>query len=93
MPTPHVHAEVIKAFANGYTIETQAEDENWVKCENPRWVPYKKYRVKKEKKEIILWAWIYPTTGNLKWRHPHAGQPLACYERLPSEDKIITIEE
>jgi hypothetical protein len=44
---PHVHAEVIKAWADGAEIEYRtAGHSNWEIVTNPFWNPDKQYRVK-----------------------------------------------
>jgi hypothetical protein len=47
MSTPHKHAEVIKAWADGAAIECrQLSHESWQPCIEPRWFSYFDYRVK-----------------------------------------------
>jgi len=51
MKTPHKHAELIKAWADGATIEVQVfEDSNWHFANNPQWSPVQNYRIKPEPK-------------------------------------------
>lgn len=57
MKTPHVHADVIKAWADGAIIEARAclslADNRWggwCVVENPEWVKHQEYRVKPEVK-------------------------------------------
>lgn len=46
---PHVHAEVIKAWADGAEIEYRHEDcHMWRVADNPTWNLYNRYRVKPE---------------------------------------------
>lgn len=46
---PHVHAEVIKAWADGAEIEYRHEDSHvWRVADNPTWNLYIRYRVKPE---------------------------------------------
>jgi len=49
---PHIHAETIKAWANGAVIETRTIFEgvktNWKVVNDPRWNPSCEYRVKVE---------------------------------------------
>ena len=42
---PHVHKDVIIAYANGAEIEFKST-EGWVKCANPSFYPFHEYRVK-----------------------------------------------
>lgn len=47
--TPHIHAEVIKAWADGKPIESRLDwDEPWYYVQNPIWNPGQEYRVKPE---------------------------------------------
>ncbi len=44
----HKHCELIKAWADGRTIQYN-DGEDWVDCEIPKWFPANVYRVKPEK--------------------------------------------
>lgn len=52
--TPHVHAELIKAWADGAEIQffNPATNE-WTDIESPDWMPHVQYRIKPEKKPDI----------------------------------------
>lgn len=59
MKTPHVHAAVIKAWADGAEIQFWLSDsQEWVDLEDqshtPMWSPLNKYRVKPEPKPDII---------------------------------------
>lgn len=45
MGTPHKHAELIKAWADGAEIQIEASEERWVD-NYPLWNPSFKYRIK-----------------------------------------------
>lgn len=46
---PHVHAEFIKAWADGAEIEYQVEGDNhWWATDDPLWSPGASYRIKPE---------------------------------------------
>lgn len=45
---PHVHAELIKAWADGATIQARNEIFEWVDIPNPSWQPHLEYRIKPE---------------------------------------------
>lgn len=53
--TPHKHAEVIKAWADGASLEARfaGSDLWWVPCENPQFHEAFEYRVKKEEPKKI----------------------------------------
>jgi hypothetical protein len=53
MSTPHKHAELIKAWADG--AEIQAKSENvWLDCRMPDWWPDTQYRIKPEPKPDVV---------------------------------------
>lgn len=60
-PIPHVHAELIKAWADGAEIQywSVAVTSKWVSIKNPSWAPRFKYRIKPSPKEykyrLYLW--------------------------------------
>ena len=44
---PHIHAEAIKAWADGAEIEYLSERTNcWWSCTSPDWLPHIQYRIK-----------------------------------------------
>jgi len=55
--TPHKHSEVIKAWADGETIQIWAfKDEEWITVNEPIWRSEDQYRVKP--KDTILYTYI-----------------------------------
>ena len=59
MKTPHVHAELIKAWADGAEIESLTIHD-WKDCFQPRWSPSCEYRIKPEPKpDVVLYAVAY----------------------------------
>ena len=59
--TPHKHAELIKAWADGAEIQYQDFDGSW-KDDYPNWVEGTEYRIKpEEKKPVVRWLWAYKT--------------------------------
>ena len=51
MKTPHKHAELIKAWADGAGIEYMSKiTDNWVSIPSPSWAAHTKYRIKPEPK-------------------------------------------
>jgi len=51
MKTPHVHAELIKAWADGAEIESQVFDYGWYIDYHPAWSMSISYRVKPDQKQ------------------------------------------
>jgi hypothetical protein len=48
---PRVHAEIIKAWADGAEIQSKWGDSGWVDCSEPHWYEASEYRVKPQ--EVI----------------------------------------
>jgi hypothetical protein len=56
MRTPHIHADIIKAWADGATIQMQLNDGRWVDDEDPCWsVECINLRIKPESKSDTVW--------------------------------------
>jgi hypothetical protein len=51
-PVPRKHAEVIKAWADGATIQMEAEPGRWIDCLKPAWFSYGSYRIKPTPKPL-----------------------------------------
>lgn len=72
MNKPHVHADLIKAWADGATIQFKLRHVGgryeWVDCGKdmpPNWLPQTEYRLKPTK--VTRWLWAYKNSSNL-WR-------------------------
>jgi len=64
MKTPHIHAELIKAWADGAEIEELCGGE-WL-WTDPTWREGTKYRIKSdEKKPVVRWLWCSKRTKSL----------------------------
>jgi hypothetical protein len=48
---PHKHAELIKAWADGHTIEMFTADGCWMEVTHPSWMRDMEYRIRKEPKK------------------------------------------
>ena len=48
IPKPHPHAALIKAWADGATIQSETTGGIWVDVPHPSWFPDLKYRIKPE---------------------------------------------
>lgn len=60
---PHVHAEVIKAWADGATVQARRKGSEWRTAVHPRWYTCIEYRVKPE--PVVRWQWaVANTTGD-----------------------------
>ena len=71
--TPHVHAELIKAWAEG--AEIQFKNPNtylWENATNPSWFANWEYRIKPEPKpDVVRWCWATTMIG---YEHNHIGE-------------------
>lgn len=57
MKTPHKHAELIKAWADGAQIERKDDFGNWEIIKNPAWHESFDYRIKPEPKpDSVIYA-------------------------------------
>ncbi len=55
MKTPHKHAELIKAWADGAEIEVLDDEQRWVALKNgPMWFEDMRYRIKPEPKPDVV---------------------------------------
>lgn len=52
--TPHVHKKLIKAWAQGDTIQVQYGNGTWKDIINPTWRAFSKYRVKPRIVETLV---------------------------------------
>jgi len=85
---PLVHAEVIKAWADGATIQYFSERHNawndYSQGRVPQWVPTWKYRVKPEPKpDVVMYAWIHQCGG--------VAQACGRERRLPKIDNCMFV--
>jgi len=91
MGTKHIHAEVIKAWADGEEIEIFIESQfGWCKCQFPSWDEENTYRVKP--KNIVvprLVCFSDETTSVLHF--DVSKQPNVQYTFNP-EGKLVSVE-
>jgi hypothetical protein len=72
MKTPHKHAELIKAWADGAEIQLKLNAVQWGDCVDPYWNPDLEYRIKPEPKpDVVRWCWA---TGRMGEREDHFGE-------------------
>lgn len=66
MTTPHKHAVVIKAWADGAVVQKEIEPGRWMDCPNPHFDTRTAYRIKPTHKplgEVAVNAWLMPVGG------------------------------
>lgn len=62
---PHKHAELIKAWADGATIECN-DCGVWFYANNPTWQEDREYRIKPEPKpDVVLYAFVHRVAHHL----------------------------
>lgn len=85
MTKPHVHAELIKAWADGANIEYfNSYTQDWVYRSNHTWDTKGQYRIKPvPKKKVTRWLWCYQTSYG--W--------LISNHYLSEEEVIIHFDE
>lgn len=88
MNTPHKHAALIKAWADGATIEYQTQsDKAWQTTKDPSWDPSTEYRVKPKGKYTVA-AYKSFTTGDGWYENKRTFQldPAAGQYKLVQSD-------
>ncbi len=101
--TPHVHAETIKAWADGKPVEGRESPlHNWRLTETPGFVKDYEYRIKPE--EVVDYALVYengvvafqfyPSTNdaNIFTRANHHGFHQGFVKRTRIDGKVISFE-
>lgn len=77
--TPHKHAEVIKAWADGAEIETESTNGKWLtfpKDCNPEWLEHVQYRVKPAKPERAPIKLKSDEQEMMKFYYAHEGDMM-----------------
>ena len=87
---PHVHAELIKQWADGAEIEYYSTIDNcWWFCASPDWTPNTRYRIKG--KDIVVFCDVSPTQISLmlnaQLARPNLKLTFDC-----NTNKLITAE-
>ena len=77
MKTPHKHADLIKAWADGYEIECQTSFKDWVGTNIPTWSDATEYRIKPDPKpDFVIYVCAAPYSGSAT-RHSNDNLKLA----------------
>ncbi len=98
--TPHVHAEVIKAWADGLPVEWRSSPEQeWCSIENPGFVKDYEYRIKP--KEVVDYTIVLSdgrpgvcfisTIADLKYNYP-AINYQGYLKRTSIDGKVVSFE-
>jgi hypothetical protein len=70
--TPHKHAELIKAWADGHRIEVLTSNGVWEEIPHPSWLATMPYRIKREPKpdiieeRLVFWNMALSPDANLR---------------------------
>jgi len=68
MKTPHKHAELIKAWADGAEIQLKLNAVQWGDCVDPYWNPDLEYRIKPEPNPEVMSYYYVGLDGDLlRW--------------------------
>jgi len=92
MKKPHVHAEVIKAWADGAEIEFRHEEcYMWKKIDYPTWNVHNQYRVKPE--PVVKYHGIMQGTDGLEQMNHNTGyySEISHVRYADNKWKIIAI--
>lgn len=78
MKTPHKHAELIKAWADGAEIEAYSGVGKWVCIERPEWYVDTIYRIKPEPKPDVVrtYSIVWDKYTNNPWWHGSVSHNL-----------------
>jgi hypothetical protein len=83
MKTPHKHAEIIKAWADGAEIECKFDEfDSWAVVYPPHWNPDYEYRIKPEPKPDVFQD-FYFWVGN--------GIIVSCFAKNTSNPANVRI--
>jgi len=89
--TPHKHAELIKAWADGAEIQLNVSPKSgWKDTHQPSWRPSYEYRIKPEPKpDVVLFAWAVLTSY-----HQLSNQPFGMMRKdpLPADNVKFTFD-
>ena len=65
MKTPHKHAALIKAWADGAEIERRDSDCYWISVNQPVWNTDSEYRIKPEPKPDHVYYGVFEMDGSI----------------------------
>ena len=83
MKTPHKHAGLIKAWADGAEIEYLSDHGEWSTSGNPYWNPLVEYRIKPEPKpDLITECKIIGAYRSIMWNRCWPGTVVGANLRL-----------
>ena len=88
MRTPHKHADIIKAWADGAEIEFLDAHGRWSSIGlNPRWMDGVKYRIKPEPKPDIVYYGVFDET------HVLVENRIidSCFTRIEDQGDVIKV--
>ena len=63
---PHIHADLIKLWADGAQVQIRAyDDTEWFDIDEPTWDENESYRIKPDepKPPVVRWMWAYEANG------------------------------
>ena len=78
MNTPHKHAALIKAWADGAEIEFKDYVGLWTASPNPSWGSLMEYRIKPKTIKYRLFLWEHPTTKEISVESTSVDMMIPC---------------
>lgn len=92
MPTPHKHAAVIKAWADGAQIQFRRHaDAEWLDTSLPEWTAHHHYRVKPEPHEVHVVAWISAQGGFNAMSYTDKAGALGMHAQMANNSFVQTL--
>ncbi len=87
MTTPHKHADLIKAWADGAEIETY-ETGKWMLVSKPNWFETHQYRIKPEPKPDVV-RYLNPSQYNGSYKYFEEATVRAVFDGQTGELKSV----
>lgn len=90
MNTPHKHAALIHAWADGAEIERKEPDGTWVKSDCPTWKLHYEYRIKPQIEKRRYRVALYLSVGEVTTKTADGSGDEYLIERDPSFHSWLT---
>lgn len=91
---PHIHAELIKAWADGAKIQAKLTRTNeWIDVVNFNWSEDYEFRIKpEEKKPVVHYLWAVKHSKAVEWHQPMFFRTESEMQALFSGDTYIKLD-
>jgi len=92
MKTPHKHAAIIKAWADGEPIQIRHDGRIWLDINQPGWSTESEYRIKPEPKpDVIKLRRVYLDPHGVSISHAMTPNILLTFDGETSELKSVDL--